>query len=97
MSLDFVAYLQKEGGNGDVSAAELVLGELIGNVVRYAPGPAQVVADIADSYVTIQVVDRGSGFTLARVPKPDLMAERGREQPQGRGSIGRVAVRAVLW
>jgi anti-sigma regulatory factor (Ser/Thr protein kinase) len=76
--LDFVAYLQRECGDVDVSCAELVLGELIGNVARYAPGPAHVVADIRDSFVEIQVIDRGKGFKPGPHPSPHLLSERGR-------------------
>jgi anti-sigma regulatory factor (Ser/Thr protein kinase) len=76
--LDFVAYLQRECGDVDVSSAELVLGELIGNVARYAPGPAHVAADVADSVVTILVTDGGAGFSPKLRPLPDLLAERGR-------------------
>jgi anti-sigma regulatory factor (Ser/Thr protein kinase) len=76
--LDFVAYLQRECGDVDVSSAELVLGELIGNVARYAPGPAHVVVDVTGSLVSIFVTDRGQGFTPAPRCTPDVLAERGR-------------------
>jgi anti-sigma regulatory factor (Ser/Thr protein kinase) len=46
----------------DAGVAELVLGELIGNVVRYAPGIAHVEADFDDGGVTIAVRDTGRGF-----------------------------------
>jgi anti-sigma regulatory factor (Ser/Thr protein kinase) len=61
------------------AVAELILGELIGNVARYAPGPAQVEA-LFDPYgITIEVTDRGAGFT----PPPadgqiSLLSESGR-------------------
>jgi anti-sigma regulatory factor (Ser/Thr protein kinase) len=76
--LDFVAYLQRECGNIDVSCAELVLGELIGNVARYAPGPAYVTANISNSFVEILVVDQGKGFTPGPRVSPHLLSERGR-------------------
>jgi len=76
--IDFVAYLQRECGDVDVSSAELVLGELIGNVARYAPGPAHVVADVTDSFVSILVIDRGTGFAPSPRRAPELLAEHGR-------------------
>jgi hypothetical protein len=43
--LEFVRHVNRcYGPAADVMAAELVLGELIGNVVRYAPGPTHVKA-----------------------------------------------------
>ncbi len=59
-------------------ACELVLAELIGNVVRHAPGPAEIVLDLSQSYAVLHVVDRGAGFRhIARLPA-DPMSELGR-------------------
>lgn len=67
------------GGNVDVMAAELVLGELIGNVVRYAPGPAHVKADFDERGVTIAVKDRGNGFAASAIEREiGLLRESGR-------------------
>jgi anti-sigma regulatory factor (Ser/Thr protein kinase) len=52
------------GSSADVMAAELVLGELIGNAVRYAPGPTHVQADFDESGVTIAVQDSGRGLAI---------------------------------
>jgi anti-sigma regulatory factor (Ser/Thr protein kinase) len=61
------------------TAAELVLGELIGNVVRYAPGPARVKASFDDRGVTIAVQDCGNGFSRRSLEREtDVLSESGR-------------------
>jgi anti-sigma regulatory factor (Ser/Thr protein kinase) len=58
--------------------AELIFGELIGNVVRYAPGPVDVELDLSGANPVLHVLDRGNGFALSpKLPK-DLLSERGR-------------------
>ena len=78
--LDFVKYVNGYyGDRADVMAAELVLGELIGNVVRYAPGPAHVEADFDERGVTIAVHDFGNGFSAQSLDrKISLLSESGR-------------------
>lgn len=57
---------------------ELVYGELIGNVVRYAPGRIEVVLDCSGPAPVLHVLDRGAGFRMTpRLPYDD-MSERGR-------------------
>jgi anti-sigma regulatory factor (Ser/Thr protein kinase) len=79
--VDFARYVSRRfGTNADVMAAELVLGELIGNVVRYAPGPARVTATFDDRGVTIDVSDTGAGLSRPHVPN-----ESGALNESGRG------------
>jgi anti-sigma regulatory factor (Ser/Thr protein kinase) len=59
-------------------AAELVFGELLGNVVRYAPGPIEVMFDWSEPVPVLHVLDRGPGFTLMPRLPSDLLSERGR-------------------
>jgi anti-sigma regulatory factor (Ser/Thr protein kinase) len=62
--IDFVKHVSCVfGAEADLTAAELILGELIGNVVRYAPGPAFVEAEFDERGVTIAVRDSGNGFS----------------------------------
>ena len=77
---EFVTRVQSlYGDRVDATAAELVLGELIGNVVRYAPGPAYVTATFDDRGVTIAVQDRGTGFsTVPSHRGMGLLSESGR-------------------
>ena len=58
--------------------AELVLGELLGNVMRHARGDVQIVLDLSGDAPVLHVVDDGPGFAFdARLPRDD-MAESGR-------------------
>jgi len=77
---EFVRHVQSHfGSSADVEGAELVLGELIGNVARYAPGPTQVEARFDAYGVTIEVTDRGAGFDAPPVDGDvSLLSESGR-------------------
>lgn len=61
----------------DLSAVELILGELIGNVARHTPGPAEVSIEVGDGHATLHVSDRGKPFQPTN-GTADLMAESGR-------------------
>ncbi|HET7813598.1 MAG TPA: SpoIIE family protein phosphatase [Candidatus Baltobacteraceae bacterium] len=61
----------------DLSAVELILGELIGNVARHTPGPAEVSIEIDRGHATLQIMDRGKPFQPTN-GTADLMAESGR-------------------
>lgn len=75
----FVAALRAGGVCGkDLDAAELVFGELLGNVVRYAPGPIEIMFDWTHGAPVLHVLDRGPGFTLTPKLPSDLLSERGR-------------------
>jgi anti-sigma regulatory factor (Ser/Thr protein kinase) len=78
--IDFVKHVNRFfGSSANVAAAELVLGELIGNVVRHAPGQALVKADFDDAGITIAVQDSGTGFSEPAIPSPDdILSESGR-------------------
>jgi anti-sigma regulatory factor (Ser/Thr protein kinase) len=62
----------------DTGTAELFFGELLGNVVRYAPGPIDITFDWNDEMPVLHVLDRGPGFTLVPRLPSDLLSERGR-------------------
>jgi len=74
----FLAALQAEGARGgDYIGSEVIFGELIGNVVRHAPGPIDVTLDWTAHEPVLHVIDRGPGFL--REPKlPDPLSESGR-------------------
>jgi PAS domain S-box-containing protein len=75
----FVAALREGGVHGrDLDSAELVFGELLGNVVRFAPGPIEIMFDWTQGAPVLHVLDRGPGFTLSPKLPSDLMSERGR-------------------
>lgn len=78
--LEFARHINRRyGPSADTMAAELVLGELIGNVVRYAPGPTQIKALFDERGVTIAVVDSGNGFSAPRIKREtNVLSESGR-------------------
>ncbi len=74
----FVRLLGERGIDGARAyAAELVFGELLGNVVRHAAGPVDVTFE-EDGDPVLHVLDRGPGFTVTPHLPTDLLAERGR-------------------
>jgi anti-sigma regulatory factor (Ser/Thr protein kinase) len=75
----FVAALSPQNfSESDIANAEIVFGELCGNVARYAPGRVDVVLDSSGVQAVLHVLDRGSGFRhLSRLPA-DLFSEAGR-------------------
>jgi anti-sigma regulatory factor (Ser/Thr protein kinase) len=76
---DYIARLGAAGlGEADVFSAELVFGELLGNVVRYAPGPIEVVLDVSGEAAVLHVIDNGHGFEFRPRLPVDVLSERGR-------------------
>lgn len=61
-----------------LESAELVLGELAGNVVRHAPGTVEIVLDRSGSEIVLHVIDEGPGFTRTPMLPIDVMSESGR-------------------
>ncbi len=103
----FAASLPKERFTDvDIANAEIVFGELCGNVARYATGHVDVVVDWSGTQAVLHVLDRGVGFQhISRLPK-DPYSEIGRglyiiaamtteftvEQRAGGGSHARVVL-----
>lgn len=67
-----------KGSPFDTTAAELVLGELIGNVERHAPGSCVVDVEWNSDELVISVKDDGPCFALHAEAPDDLLAETGR-------------------
>jgi serine phosphatase RsbU (regulator of sigma subunit)/anti-sigma regulatory factor (Ser/Thr protein kinase) len=66
-------------GSADLAAAELVINELLANVARHTPGPAEVALEWHNERATIFVSDRGRAFMPPDgTAKIDLFAESGR-------------------
>ncbi|MDP9017813.1 MAG: SpoIIE family protein phosphatase [Candidatus Eremiobacteraeota bacterium] len=75
----FLSYLLQRGIPGDdYAGAELVFGELIGNVVRHTAGRATVRVNWTGPYPELQVVDSGKGFDLETALPKDVLSEAGR-------------------
>ena len=73
------AELERRGiAQDDLSACELVFAELVGNVVRYAPGFAEIALDWASPAPVLHVLDRGPGFRYFPKLPVDLLSECGR-------------------
>jgi anti-sigma regulatory factor (Ser/Thr protein kinase) len=72
---DFLALHADEGS--DLDATEMIVGELIANVIRHAPGPIGVYCSWHGDRATLVVADRGPGIPTLRV-LPDTIAEAGR-------------------
>jgi PAS domain S-box-containing protein len=66
-----------EEAEGDLYGSVLVFGELVGNVVRHAPGPIEMRAEWRDDELVLHVFDAGPGFQLRRTV-PDTSSEGGR-------------------
>ena len=62
----------------ETASAELVFGELVGNVVRYAPGSITAMLDVTCPAPVLHVLDDGRGFEFRPRLPADLLSERGR-------------------
>ena len=73
-----VAALGSQNGRPvDLSAAELIFGELLGNVARHAPGAVDVALERRGDEHVLHVIDRGSK-SATRLRQAEPMAETGR-------------------
>lgn len=77
---DLLAYLtSRADGQSDLGAAAMVFGELVGNVVRHAPGPIAIELYWDRGMAVLRVRDSGPGFEWdGMVSLPEPMAESGR-------------------
>lgn len=77
--LHFVEFLKTRTEDRDcIARAELVFGELLGNVVRHAPGPVETQLFLDAGGAVLHVIDSGTAFDAATHLPHDLMSERGR-------------------
>lgn len=76
---EFRAFVRSRGSEPEqLFNAELIYAELLGNVVRYAPGSIEVRVDWNGGKPVLHVIDSGPGFQfLPRLPH-DVYAEGGR-------------------
>ncbi len=72
----FERWLQEEA-EGDLYSSVLIFGELVGNVVRHAPGPIEIRAEWRDDELLLSIFDTGTGFEAMR-SLPDASSEGGR-------------------
>jgi serine phosphatase RsbU (regulator of sigma subunit)/anti-sigma regulatory factor (Ser/Thr protein kinase) len=62
----------------ELHACELIFGELIGNAVRYAPGPLSISLSAEGADVVLHIIDEGPGFDYHPALPLDPWAESGR-------------------
>jgi PAS domain S-box-containing protein len=75
----FIARLRESASAiSDFAAAELIFGELVGNVVRHAPGPIDITLEWKDDRAILHVIDRGPGFESAPLRRVGPLSEAGR-------------------
>jgi anti-sigma regulatory factor (Ser/Thr protein kinase) len=76
----FVEFLHGVACDDDfIDRAELIFGELLGNVVRHAPGSLEISVDSDEDSMVLHVIDSGPPFALDRRRLPDdVFSERGR-------------------
>ncbi|MBV8489719.1 MAG: SpoIIE family protein phosphatase [Candidatus Eremiobacteraeota bacterium] len=60
------------------TTAELIFAELVGNVVRYAPGTVDVFLDTRNGKAVLHVLDRGPSFSYTPRLPSNLLSENGR-------------------
>jgi anti-sigma regulatory factor (Ser/Thr protein kinase) len=77
---DLLGYLaSRADGQSDLGAAAMIFGELVGNVVRHAPGPIAIELYWDRGVAVLRVRDSGPGFEWSGlVSLPEPMAESGR-------------------
>jgi PAS domain S-box-containing protein len=68
----------RDADDASIHAAEVVFGELVGNVVRYAPGPVEVSVDWSNAAPVLHVLDNGPGFHHVPALPRDVYSESGR-------------------
>ncbi|MGB6986474.1 MAG: SpoIIE family protein phosphatase [Candidatus Aquilonibacter sp.] len=74
----FLWHLGEFASDGtDLSASELIFGELVGNVARHTPGLAEITLELVGSSALLHVVDEGPPIVHA-VARPEELAEGGR-------------------
>lgn len=61
-----------------IGTAEVVFGELVGNVVRHAPGPVDLALEWGRNQPVLHVIDRGAAFERRKSFPLDPLAEGGR-------------------
>ena len=62
----------------ELQSCELIFGELIGNAVRYAPGPLSISLSAEGADVVLHIIDEGPGFDYHPALPLDPWAESGR-------------------
>jgi signal transduction histidine kinase len=62
----------------ELSTCGLIFAELIGNVVRHAPGALSVALELRETDLVLHLIDRGPGFDYQPALPENVWAESGR-------------------
>ena len=104
----FSTYLRGHAApNSEFDAAELIFGELLGNVARHAAGSVEVLLRWNGPAAVLEVIDDGPGYDPGRVDLPEdafsessrglfLISAFGSDLRTYRGSDGRHVTHVVL-
>ncbi len=72
----FSRYLSRcATSTSDISSAELIFGELLGNVSRHAPGPVDISFSWQADEAILQMIDRGPGYHIGHTSLPAELSE----------------------
>jgi anti-sigma regulatory factor (Ser/Thr protein kinase) len=74
----FMTALRLRAPNADYTACEMIFGELVGNVVRHAPGQIRILLDWTGDEALLYVEDGGASFNFNPHLPLDPLAESGR-------------------
>ena len=75
----FLEFLRGRTDDADfLTRAELVFGELLSNVVRYAPGPVEIALMWNEREAVLHVIDSGKAFDSANELPANILSEFGR-------------------
>jgi len=74
----FLLFIKSNAATGDFAAAELIFGELIGNVVRHSAGPIAIRVKWQSNRPTLSVSDCGARFEANSSLPADPFSEYGR-------------------
>jgi anti-sigma regulatory factor (Ser/Thr protein kinase) len=70
--------------SSDFAGAELIFGELVGNIAKHAPGPVEVSLDWKRRYPILTVCDHREAFTASsKLPANDYQANDYQEHGRG--------------
>lgn len=69
--------VEADASSSDLEAVAMIVGELVANVIRHAPGPIGIYVAWDDDGATLIVADRGRGIRPLRCV-PSVTSERGR-------------------
>jgi serine phosphatase RsbU (regulator of sigma subunit)/anti-sigma regulatory factor (Ser/Thr protein kinase) len=75
---DFLRVVAAQGVDADITASEVIFGELVGNVLRYAPGRMSLGVSVDGDGIWLHVMDEGPGFDALPALPSNLWSESGR-------------------